>query len=158
LFEILKDRIENARVADLFAGTGALGLEALSRGAKSADFYESHRAAVSCVKANVESLGLRTRARIVTTPLPEGLSRGEPYDLVFMDPPWRDGHELRVARKLMNASRLSADGLLVIESPRDEPLEEALWAEIGLALIDKRNYGDTELRFLAPLRAALDPQ
>jgi 16S rRNA (guanine966-N2)-methyltransferase len=158
LFEILKDQLEDAYVADLFAGTGALGLEALSRGARRVDFYESHRAALACLRDNIDSLDVRNATRVVSAPLPDSLTRGDRYDLVFMDPPWREGHELRVSRKLVTQARLAEHGLLVIESPRDEPLEETLWDELGLTLTDKRNYGDTELRFFSPKTAPVDPQ
>ncbi len=158
LFEILKERLDGAYVADLFAGTGALGLEALSRGAARVDFYENHRAALACLRVNIEALAVRSSTRVVSAPLPDSLTRGDRYDLVFMDPPWREGHELRVSRKLVSQSRLADQGLLVIESPRDEPLEESLWDELGLTLVDKRNYGDTELRFFSPKTAPIDPQ
>jgi 16S rRNA (guanine966-N2)-methyltransferase len=147
LFEILGPLLEGARVADLFAGTGALGLESLSRGASTVDFYESSRQAQAALRKNIATLGVFPRTRVLTTPLPESLVRGPPYDIVVVDPPWREGHELRVARRLITAQRLAPTGVLVIECPRSEPLETALWTELGLTLDDRRNYGDTELRF-----------
>lgn len=147
LFEILGPQLEGARVADLFAGTGALGLESLSRGASTVDFYESSRQAQAALRKNIATLGVGSRTRVLTTPLPESLVRGPAYDIVVVDPPWREGHELRVARRLTTHQRLAATGVLVIECPRSEPLESAIWAEIGLTLDDRRNYGDTELRF-----------
>jgi 16S rRNA (guanine966-N2)-methyltransferase len=147
LFEILGPALPGARVADLFAGTGALGLEGLSRGASSVDFYESSRAALTVLRRNVDMLGAGPRCRIIATQLPEALVRGTPYDIVLVDPPWREGHELRIARKLATLQRLHRDGVLVIECPRSEPLEAPVWEELGLSLADRRNYGDTELRF-----------
>lgn len=157
LFEILRERLDGARVADLFAGTGALGLEALSRGAASVDFYESHRHALIALRTNIEQLGVGRAARVIAAPLPEALGAGPRYQIAFMDPPWREGHELRVARRLMNRDRLEPDGLLIVESPRAEPLEEALWQELGLHMTDRRTYGDTDLRFYEPLRPPIDP-
>lgn len=149
LFEILRSRLEGARVADLFAGTGALGLEALSRGAVHVDFHESGRHALEALRTNIRALGVESATRVVAGHLPDSLGRGEPYDLVFMDPPWRAGHELKVASRLVAVGRLAPDALLVIESPRSEPLDEEALAEIGLLLDDRRAYGDTELRFLS---------
>lgn len=147
LFEILGGSLEGARVADLFAGTGALGLESLSRGASSVDFYESARQAQVALRKNIAGLGVGPRTRVLTAPLPESLVRGAPYDLVLIDPPWREGHELRIARRLVTRERLAPTGVIVIECPRSEPLETGLWEELGLHLDDRRNYGDTELRF-----------
>ena len=139
--------LANARVADFFAGTGALGLESLSRGAASVDFYESSRHALTALRHNIDALGVAKRVRVVNTPLPDALTRGAPYDIVLVDPPWREGHELRIARKLAAVQRLHRDGVLVIECPRSEPLETNLWEELGFVLDDRRSYGDTELRF-----------
>lgn len=147
LFEILGPLLEGARVADLFAGTGALGLESLSRGASTVDFYESSRQAQAALRKNIATLGVGPRTRVLTTPLPESLVRGPAYDIVVVDPPWREGHELRIARRLTTQQRLAKTGVLVIECPRSEPLETALWSELDLTLDDRRNYGDTELRF-----------
>ncbi len=147
LFEILRHRIEGARVADLFAGTGALGLEALSRGARKVDFYESGRPALMTLRKNIATLGVGNETRVIQGALPDSLGAGEPYDLLIMDPPWRDGHELRVASRLVSRNRIAKGGLLVIESPRTEPLGEADFAKLGLTFDDRRAYGDTELRF-----------
>jgi 16S rRNA (guanine966-N2)-methyltransferase len=90
LLDLLEPELAGARVADLFAGTGALGLEALSRGAKQCDFVENHPAALHALKANVAALRLRTRARVFVrdaVPFAERLGAGA-YDLVFADPPY----------------------------------------------------------------------
>ncbi len=149
LFEILRGALEGAYVADLFAGTGALGLEALSRGARRVDFYESHRRALAVLQKNIAALGASAQARVISGQLPDSLGVGEPYDLILMDPPWRLGHELKVAARIVARQRLRPGGTLVIESPRAEPLAEATFAELGLTLDDRRRYGDTELRFFA---------
>ena len=147
LFEIVQNELDDARLADLFAGTGSLGLEALSRGARSVDFYENDRHARNALRTNIDALGVGKRCRVFPQALPETLVRGEPYDIILVDPPWREGHELRIARRIMAAGRLAADGLLVVENPRSEPLEQNLWDDLGLTLDDRRTYGDTELRF-----------
>lgn len=147
LFEILRGRLDGARIADLFAGTGALGLEALSRGAKRVDFYESSRPALLALRKNIATLGTGDETRIIQGALPDSLGMGDPYDLLLMDPPWREGHELRVAARLVARKRIATGGILVIESPRTDPLDESMYAALGLTLDDRRKYGDTELRF-----------
>ncbi len=156
LFEILRDELEGMRVADLFAGTGALGLEALSRGARRVDFYESFRPALEVLKKNIASIGVGSETRIIKGELPDSLGSGEAYDLILMDPPWRLGHELRVASRIVARQRLATGGLLVVESPRTDPLDESTFADLGLTLDDRRTYGDTELRFF--LRAPSPPE
>jgi len=90
LLEVLAAEVSGARVLDLFAGTGALGLEALSRGARSADFVEFRPASLHALKANVVALGLKSRSRIFkrdAIPFAEGLGEGA-YDVAFADPPY----------------------------------------------------------------------
>jgi 16S rRNA (guanine966-N2)-methyltransferase len=149
LFEILRDRLTGSTVADVFAGTGALGLEALSRGARHVDFYEAHRPALEALRRNIAALAVATDTRVVPGQLPDSIGDGAPYDLVMMDPPWRRGYEIKVAARLVAKKRLVPGSVLVIESARAEPLEVRAFAELGLALDDRRTYGDTELRFLS---------
>jgi 16S rRNA (guanine966-N2)-methyltransferase len=90
VLDALRAEVEGARVLDLFAGTGALGLEALSRGARSCDFFETRPASLHALKANVVALGLKDRSRIFkkdALPFAEQLG-ADAYDLVFVDPPY----------------------------------------------------------------------
>lgn len=137
--------LEGARVLDLFAGSGALGIEALSRGAASAFFVERDRRAAEFVRANLEALELgEPEALLVVAParvaLRDASMRGETYDLVLLDPPYRRAPAL--GRELSEALRpLLADGARVVsESDRRAPLE------LGLTLTDERRYGDTLIR------------
>ncbi|TNF25489.1 MAG: 16S rRNA (guanine(966)-N(2))-methyltransferase RsmD [Deltaproteobacteria bacterium] len=148
LFSVIGDAVRGARVADLFAGTGALGLEALSRGAGAVDFYESGRPALAVLRANVAALGAQDEVRVVVAPLPRGLKAGPPWDLVLIDPPWGKqlagptlGHALAVGR-------LAPGGLVVVEERRGQQPPAAYWRELGLALEDERVYGDTTLQLL----------
>ncbi|MCC6625231.1 MAG: 16S rRNA (guanine(966)-N(2))-methyltransferase RsmD [Deltaproteobacteria bacterium] len=149
LFDTLAPRLEGARVADLFAGTGALGLEALSRGAAHVDFYESARPALDALRRNIATLGVADATTVVTGALPGAIRPGAPYDLILVDPPWRQGHERAVAERLVLTGRLGPESRLVIEADRRDPLDEAAWRGFGLVLVDRRSYGDTEMRFFA---------
>jgi len=147
LFEILRPRLEGASVADLFAGTGALGLEALSRGARKIDFYESQRAALESLRKNVALLGAAAETQVVPGALPDSIGAGDSYDLVFVDAPWRQGLELAVAARLVARQRLAPGALIVVENPRREDLAVERFVALGLALDDQRTYGDTALHF-----------
>ncbi len=95
IFNILGAAVAEARVLDLFAGTGALGIEALSRGAAAAVFVEDHPEALKGLRRNLETLGLLDRSQVLPLPVAAALrklaARGEPFDLVFLDPPYGGG-------------------------------------------------------------------
>jgi 16S rRNA (guanine966-N2)-methyltransferase len=142
LFSILGESVEDAAVLDLFAGSGALGIEALSRGAASAAFVDDAHGAVSVIAANLELLGLE--GEIIRSPALRALActpvASRQYDLVFIDPPYRLasalGPELSVALKPI----LRPGARVVTESDRRDPLT----LELPLAL--ERRYGDTLIR------------
>lgn len=156
LFDTLAPYLEGANVGDLFAGTGALGLEALSRGAARVDFYEQARPALEALRANIALLEVATSTLVVSGLLPQSVREGAPYDLVFMDPPWRQSLELPVAERLVRSGRMSSESLLVVEAARRDPWDEPAWQRAGLVLDDQRTYGDTEMRFFR-LRATTTP-
>jgi 16S rRNA (guanine966-N2)-methyltransferase len=142
LFAVLGD-IRGSRVLDLYAGSGALGIEALSRGAERLVAVESERNAVACIRANLSGLGLDSRGLVIALPVRRALAQltqRAPFDLVLCDPPWSD---LRSAcedlAQLVRASMLAPGGRLVLEhSSRDEPPEVE-----GLVTFDHRRWGDT---------------
>ncbi len=141
VFDILGVRVEGARVLDLYAGTGALGIEALSRGAASADFVEGERAVARALEENLTRLGLGERARVTVAPLdsgelPPGLSG--PWGLVFLDPPYAGDAGARWLGTLASAAWPTGGGLVVLERRKG-----ALKAPAGLSLRTERRYGDT---------------
>jgi len=144
--------IKGARALDLYAGTGALALEALSRGAAEAIVVECSRDALAVLRANIEDLGLHERALVVAANVGNVASRladHGPFDLVFADPPWTgvDADEpSRTLAALARAGALSAHALVVIEhAARSSPP-----TVVGLALADTRRYGDTALAIYKP--------
>jgi 16S rRNA (guanine966-N2)-methyltransferase len=142
LFSILGP-LDGERVLDLFAGSGALGLEALSRGAAHATFVEHDRAALRALRDNVADLG--ADADVVAGDarafLRAAQERGAQYDLVFLDPPYRAAAGL--AQELSLAPVLADGGRVVGESDRRTPLD------LPLSLTDERRYGDTLIRIYA---------
>jgi 16S rRNA (guanine966-N2)-methyltransferase len=138
LFSILGD-IEGARVLDLFAGSGSLAIEALSRGASAATLVDSSAAAIAAIRRNLTALELSAQVhrRPALAYLESACSARPQYDLVFLDPPYRHagtlGQELSVALQPV----LAPDARVVAESDRRAPLE------LELPLHDRRRYGDT---------------
>jgi 16S rRNA (guanine966-N2)-methyltransferase len=145
LFSILGDRVDGARVLDLFAGSGALGIEALSRGAAEATFVDADADASRTIATNLE--GATTVTRDARAFLRTARADGRQYDLVFLDPPYRLGP--RLGRELSEhvAAVLAPGGTAISESDRRAPLDLP-----DLALADERRYGDTLIRFHEPRR------
>jgi 16S rRNA (guanine966-N2)-methyltransferase len=133
---------EDLRVADLFAGSGALGLEALSRGAASATFVEIDARAGAAIRRNVEKLGAGGRVRLIAA---SGLQlpRSEPFDLIFADPPYAKGSGSAVAHSVQNAGWLSPGGWLIIETSRGDLVDGA-----GLELDATREVGRARITLL----------
>jgi 16S rRNA (guanine966-N2)-methyltransferase len=146
LFSILGDRVADARVLDLFAGSGALGIEALSRGAKDATFVDSAPAAIRAVKANLEALGAQAEVRRADARrfLGSASAAARYYDLVLLDPPYRLAGALGEALTAALPAVLAPDAVVVAESDRRTPLV------LDLPLLDERRYGDTLIRIYGP--------
>ena len=136
-FDILQTSIPGARVLDLYAGSGALGLEALSRGAATCDFVERSKPALDALKANIESLGVGDRATIHRADAVRFVGRlaSGPYDVAFADPPYADPGAARLAA-LFRAAPFAR--IFAVEHPADTPVEGD----------DSRRYGDTAITFL----------
>jgi 16S rRNA (guanine966-N2)-methyltransferase len=142
------DPVSGARVLDLFAGTGALGLEAMSRGANFALFIDDGAEARALMRANVEALGLGGVTRIFRRDATKlGTAHPvEPFSLVFLDPPYRLGLAERALSSLAAGGWLAPDALVVVE----EATDATFTAPAGFIEIDRRRYDDTEFIFLEP--------
>lgn len=141
--------LDGARVLDLFAGSGALAIEALSRGAATAVLVERDARAAATIRANLEALGLAApQATLVVRPavaaLSTALQRGDAYDLVFLDPPYRQAPDLGPALAASLEPLLAPGARVVTESDRRAPLD------LPLALAHERRYGDTLIRIHTP--------
>jgi 16S rRNA (guanine966-N2)-methyltransferase len=139
--------VDGASVLDLYAGSGAMGLEALSRGAGSALFVEADREAVHTIERNLAKLGLEgatiLRADALTA-LAQEASSGRRYDLVLVDPPYRMFADLQTSLAAYLPAVLAGDGLVVVEtSSREEP-------ELPLAKRTSRRYGSARLTLFEP--------
>jgi 16S rRNA (guanine966-N2)-methyltransferase len=142
LFSVLGDRVHGARVLDLFAGSGALGIEALSRGAAEVTFVDSAAPAIRAVRANLEALGAAAEVRRADARrfLGSASAVARQYDLVFLDPPYRLAGRLGSELTAALPAVLAPGAAVVAESDRRAPLE------LGLPILDERRYGDTLIR------------
>lgn len=143
LFNILSQKMLGARVLDLFCGSGALGLECLSRGAAEAVFNDVSKDSVRILQKNIASMKLGTEARVMNYDYLTALNtlKGE-FDLVFLDPPYRFDYGVPALEKLVGRGLIADDGVIIYE--RDCPFEGEVR---GLEKYDERKYGKTVLTF-----------
>ena len=150
IFNILGDRVTGARVLDLYAGTGALGVEALSRGAAHATFIEAQQACCQAILKTLSRAGVASAGTVMRGRLPKALEGQEgPFDLILMDPPYDDEDAPETLSML--ASKLAEDGWIVYEhGSRYNPPERPA----GLTMAERRVYGDTAVAFYRREEAA----
>lgn len=146
LFNILSLKIYGARVLDLFAGSGALGMESLSRGAKEAYFNDCSKDSVAIIKKNLTALKIAINGEEAKVSQADYLTclenaRGQ-FDLIFIDPPYRFDYGEKALQKIADKGLLSPSGIAVYE--RDRPFEGEI---AGLENYDERKYGKAYLTF-----------
>ena len=149
IFNILASQTPDSRVLDLFAGTGAFGIEALSRRAETAVFIDIDNAALSVLKANIESLSLERQTQIIRWDLIKNLKCLNPldiaFDLVFMDPPYRKNMIEPTLRNLHISQSLVSGTRVIIEHSQREPV---VAGKLPYEIADQRKYGKTLVTFL----------
>lgn len=149
IFNILADRLSGARVMDMFAGTGNLGLEALSRDAASAIFIDSSPRSLRVLHDNLSMVGPSVPAKVMTGDALRAVEtlarRGERFDLVFVDPPYHQGLADRALQALSGAGIVAPGGVIVVECAAKEPAPGGH----GFCLFRTAAYGDTVVYFFA---------
>jgi 16S rRNA (guanine966-N2)-methyltransferase len=137
-------RLPEARVLDAFAGTGALGLEALSRGAAEAVFMENYAPAIEICRANIAALGEGERAQMLACDVLHPRPAKAPCDLVFLDPPYNQGFAEKAVQSLLKAGWIAPGTLVSIELMKTEPFA----VPEDFSELDSRTYGKAKLVFL----------
>jgi 16S rRNA (guanine966-N2)-methyltransferase len=148
IFNILAPEGPFLKVADLFAGSGALGLEALSRWGGMALFVDASRSAVECLRRNIGLLKMEERSQVIQRDLSRGskfLTKvGGLFDLIFMDPPYGQGWSNLIIPSLLSLPILDEKGILVLEHDLTEPVPNQVG---GWSIEDQRRYGKTGVSF-----------
>ena len=141
LFNIIGTEIKDAVVLDAFAGSGSLGLEAVSRGAKHATFIERDRVAQNVISNNIKTLGVENATKLVKAPVGTWQNTTkEQFDIIFADPPYQD---LQLSTAMSLTKLLKPNGLMVLSyTGRGE-----VPTELGVVVVDNRSYGDAVLAF-----------
>ncbi|MBE7024491.1 MAG: 16S rRNA (guanine(966)-N(2))-methyltransferase RsmD [Ruminococcaceae bacterium] len=146
VFNIVMPYVRSAKALDLFAGSGALGIEALSRGAESCTFVENSRAAVEVIQKNLEDTRLGVKATVRMQDALVFLENTEPgYDLIFLDPPYDGGFYQPVLDAVARRGLLAEEGVLVLEKRAEAVLE----LPEAVTILKERKYGKTAIVVLA---------
>ena len=147
IFDVLQGAFENKRVLDVFAGTGALGLEALSQRAETVVFVEKERSSAAAIERNLERLGLKERGRVITGEVPVVLKRlfdDQIYDFIFLDPPYQTPLGLSTLEMLEASPLWHEDTIFLLECHAKEKPPAIVGA---LNAIKAKLYGDTQVIF-----------
>lgn len=150
LFNIISPSIYDCIFLDLFSGSGGIGIEALSRGAKEAVFVENNLKAMACIKDNLKFTRLEHRALTMTTDVLDALYRleGEKvFDIIFMDPPYDRGLEEKVLRYLSGSGLVYEDTVIIVEASRETDFSYA--EDLGFDVIREKIYKTNKHVFLA---------
>ncbi len=145
LFNIISPYVYKSEVLDLFSGSGAIAIEALSRGATFADIVEKAPAAVACIRENLEKTGLKDKAEIHLTDVFAYLGRcNKGYDLIIMDPPYHSDTIEKALAVISERNLLNEGGVVVCECDGDEMVKDTV---LDMKLVDTRKYGRVLLNF-----------
>lgn len=148
LFSIITNEIQDAKVLDLFAGSGALGIEALSRGAEHAVLCDNSREAVKIINNNLAKTKLNTYAEIINEDFKKCLKKlqGRKFNLIFLDPPYESSNIETAIKQILELDLLAEEGLIIAETDREEIIERI--RNIDISIKDIRHYGRVILIFL----------
>ena len=150
LFSIIQTYIKDALVLDLFAGSGALGLEALSRGAKKAILCDKSYEAVNIIKKNIEKTHMEEKTEVLCMDYKKCISTvKDKFDIIFIDPPYKLDVAIKSVEMILERNLLSEDGLIVIETDdENRELQEIKNLNYNITIRDQRTYGRVKLIFL----------
>lgn len=149
LFNMIASDVVDCRFLDLFAGSGQMGIEALSRGAAYACFVEKDKRAIGCIKRNLDRTKLEDIAEVCSLDITKGLSaldEGEGYHIIFMDPPYRKGLEKAALGYIQTSTLLLPDGYIILEADIAEDL--SFVEELGYIITKQKQYKTNQHVFL----------
>lgn len=149
LFNILQPHLLDVRFLDLFAGSGGIGIEALSRGAREAVFIEKDKEALNCINTNIDKTHFRDKATVIPADVFTGLynvSKSEPFDIIFMDPPYNMELEEKVLNVLKSQAYVTEDTLIVVEA--DINTDFSYVTDLGFTITKVKEYKNNKHVFM----------
>ena len=150
LFNMLQNDIEDCRFLDLFSGSGAIGIEALSRGAKEAVFVENNKEAINCIKENLRFTKLANSGIVMAYDVMSAISmlegRNAKFDIVFMDPPYNKEIEKEVLNRLKQSEIIDSDTMIIVEASLDTSF--SYLEDMGYELFKEKKYKTNKHMFI----------
>ena len=151
LFNMIQAEIPDCIIYDFFAGSGGIGIEALSRGAKHAYFVENSKQALECIKKNLNFTKLTDKATVVSRDVLSAIPfLTEKADVIFMDPPYQLGNEASVCQMLKGSGCLKEDTLIIIEAEKDKDFSDI--TDLGFTITKEKIYKTNKHVFITPAK------
>ena len=150
VFSIIQSEIEGAQILDLFAGSGAIGLEFLSRGAQKAVLCDKSKEAVNIIKKNIEKTHMEQETQVFNTDFEKCLEKlkNEQFDIIYVDPPYETNYILKSLEKIIKLNIAKEECLIIIETDDEQRIEKEI-KNIDVEIVDKRKYGRATIIFLS---------
>lgn len=150
LFNMINYNLAGSRFLDLFSGSGAIGIEALSRGAREAVFVENNKKSVACINSNLEFTQLKTNARVMEMSADRAIdelnNKADIFDFIFMDPPYNKLLEKDVLTRLTDSNLINKDTLIIVEASLETNFDYIF--DLGYEMIKEKNYKTNKHIFL----------
>ena len=149
IFNIIQNEIQGANVLDLFAGSGAIGLEFVSRGAQSVILCDKSKDAIEIIKKNIEKTHMEESAQVVNMDFKMCLEKikDQKFDIIYLDPPYETNYIIESLEKIIKLDIIKEKSLIIIETDDEERIEKEI-ENIKVKIVDKRKYGRATIIFL----------
>lgn len=150
IFSIIQSEIEGAKILDLFSGSGAIGLEFLSRGAEQAVMCDKSKEAINIIKKNIEKTHFEAKTKIFNIDFEKCLEKlkNEQFDIIYLDPPYETDYIIKSLKKIIELNIAREEGLIIIETDDEKRIEKQI-ENIDVKIVDKRKYGRATIIFLS---------
>ena len=149
IFNIIQNKLEDAVVLDLFAGSGAIGIEALSRGAAKAILCDKSKEAIEIIKKNIEKTHMNDKAQVLNMDFESCLEKikNKKFDIIYLDPPYETDYIYIALQKIKALDIAKKESLIIIETDDEQRIEKEI-QNINIEIVDKRKYGRATIIFL----------
>ena len=150
IFSIIQSQIEGAKILDLFAGSGAIGLEFLSRGAEKAVLCDNSKEAINIIKKNIEKTHMEQHTQVYNMDFENCLEKlkKEQFDIIYLDPPYATDYIFKAIQKIVELEIAKKQSLIIVETDDEQRIEKEI-EKTETEIVDKRKYGRATIIFLS---------
>lgn len=149
IFNIIQNEIDGAKVLDLFAGSGAIGLEFLSRGAKEAVLCDKSKEAIEVIRKNINKIHMEEKTKVFNTDFETCLEKikNQQFDIIYLDPPYATNYIVKSLKKIIEFGIITKDSTIIIETDDEKRILKEI-ENLEIEIVDKRKYGRATIIFL----------